>query len=192
MEDTVHEVAAVIQNSSRVTLVKEDGTNQDVSNWFRRTLSPDSRTITFKNLEVKPGTTEPVIPSFENSTLRFEFDAKVVVSTARLVELLKRDGYVTGNTGYAPNTAFFTLNDKPENRIETNEVRSYSDLVSVKFTKRLEGETEGTTLPLPEGQSATFDVYRLNAGTEEKIREEITTNKYGEVIVPLIEGESIS
>lgn len=196
VDDTVHQLMEISPEGILVTLSKTDdaGVNEtkDVTSMFRRSLSNENKTISFENL-TRDVDNNLVIPQFENATLHFEFKAKVVASTARIKEVLAQEGRLNGDTGTIPNTASFTLNDKPENRTETNTVNITGDLVSVQFTKKLEGEA-GATLNLPEGASATFDLYRVTtdeATQQEKqilIRSDITTDENGKLNVTDIES----
>ncbi|NLD18597.1 MAG: isopeptide-forming domain-containing fimbrial protein, partial [Tissierellia bacterium] len=137
--DTVDQSMQVIPNSAKVYA---DGV--DISEYFQRNTSNLSRTQSYKIERVSGN-----MGQIENKTLTFEFQAKIILGPSSFAAM-HPDLTV-------PNKAVMTVNNMPENRLETNTVNIKTQLTDLSLTKKLEIQGNDP-INLPTGVTASFEL----------------------------------
>ncbi|WP_459129836.1 isopeptide-forming domain-containing fimbrial protein, partial [Guggenheimella bovis] len=166
--DTVDPALAIVPNSLRVYAIDDTGVQTDVTSIFTKELTNQARTITAM---VASNYTD--YDKLAGKSLKFVFDAYVAVTPSDLVAM-HPDKKI-------PNTAAMVFNHDPNTLVKTNPVEVTFDVVGVqfeKFVETLDASGNKISKPLPQGLSATFELY--NTETNAFIGE-FTTNANGMV-----------
>ena len=200
--DTIHSLMEVIPGSKRVYMsdsditdvldMTQDANSKDITDWFRRTLSTDRRTVYFENL-TQNTEGQNTISQLKNKYVRFEFKARITASLDQLKTTLMQEGRYQNDSFSIPNTGTLILNNEAKNKIDSNEVVIRDQLITMRFMKKVEGDTEGSEAkPLPAGSKAYFDLYRVSRTADgqessERIRTGKVTDQTGRILVTNID-----